>query len=205
MNINLSSTIHDLKNSLARIMECSDQPSNEEIETIRNIARTACSTLTSLLQIEYLRENTLILNKEYLDVDSFMRDVYVDAKPYCKHPFHLTGATPEQLFMIDRLLITQVLINAVQNADRYTNTEISISYRLSNDGNLEIDVIDDGPGFPDSMIFGDNGKVDGGWNGIALGREIVSRHGGELCLHNKSGGVFSLKLSGLCCINSIKS
>ena len=194
MNINLSSTIHDLKNSLARIMECSDQPSSEEIETVRSIARTACSTLTSLLQIEYLRDNTLILNKEYLDVDSFMRDVYVDAKPYCKHPCHLIGASPEQLFMIDRLLITQVLINAVQNADRYTKTQISISYRITNDGDLEIDVIDDGPGFPDSLISGGNRKVDGTLNGIDLGREIVSRHGGELCLKNKSGGIFSLRL-----------
>lgn len=195
MNINLSSTIHDLKNSLARIIACPDQPTTEEIQTVRNIARSACTTLTSLLQMAYLRDNTLHINKEYLDIDRFMRDVYVDAKAFCKHPCHLTGATSAALFMIDRLLITQVLVNAVQNADRYTRTETSISYRLTEAGDLEIDVIDDGPGFPDSLISGGSGKADGSWSGIALGREIATRHGGALCLHNKSGGVFSLRLS----------
>lgn len=195
MNINLSSTIHDLKNSLARILECPDQPSLVEIEAIRKIALNACSTLTSLLQIQSLSDDSMTLNKEYLEIDRFMREVYLDAKPFCKHPCHLVGSSPQDLFMIDRLLITQVLVNAVQNADRHTQTEVCISYRLNNDGDLVMEVKDNGPGFPDSLISNIKNQDEAMWFGIALGREIVRRHGGELCLKNNSGGIFSLRLT----------
>ena len=94
MNINLSSTIHDLKNALFRITECPDQPSPEQVENIRTIARNACATLTNLLQMQRLDDDTLTLNKELLDVDGFMQEVWVDAKAFCKHRCELEAPLP---------------------------------------------------------------------------------------------------------------
>jgi len=194
MNLNLSSTIHDLKNALFRITECPDRPTLEEVARMRDIARQACATLTNLLQMQRLEDDALLLNKELLDVEGFMQEVWVDAKAFCKHRCELEGGAPGELFMLDRVLITQVLINAVQNADRYANTRIVLRYQIDEQGRLVIDVHDDGPGFPDWVLQGGAGKADGTGVGLALGKAIVARHGGWVALGNDSGGVFRLEL-----------
>ena len=194
MNLNLSSTIHDLKNALFRITECPDRPSPEEVARVRDIALQACATLTNLLQMQRLEDDALLLNKELLDVDGFMQEVWVDAKAFCRHRCELEGGAPGELFMLDRVLITQVLINAVQNADRYAIARIVLRYQIDGQGRLVIDVHDDGPGFPDWVLQGRPGKADGSGVGLALGKAIVARHGGWVTLVNECGGVFRLEL-----------
>ena len=195
MNLNLSSTIHDLKNALARIAECPDQPSAAQVAAMRDIARNACATLTNLLQMQRLEDDALTLNKELLDVDGFMQEVWVDAKAFCKHRCELEGGAAGELFMLDRVLITQVLVNAVQNADRYAATRIVLHYCMDVQGRLVIEVRDDGPGFPEWVLQGGAGKADGTGVGLALGKAIVARHEGALSLGNDRGGVFRLELA----------
>ena len=97
--------------------------------------------------------------------------------------------------MLDRVLITQVLVNAVQNADRYARQKIVLRYGVDAQGRLVIEVQDDGPGFPDWVLQGAPGKADGTGVGLALGKAIVARHGGSVFLDVHRGSIFRIALN----------
>ena len=109
---------------------------------------------------------------------------------------------------MDTQLITQVLINLVNNAVKNTQTgsEIRISSEKAGDF-IYVHVEDNGPGIPDSMkphIFemfytGQNGVSDGRRGiglGLALCRSIVEAHGGTITLtdNQPAGCCFTFSL-----------
>ena len=109
---------------------------------------------------------------------------------------------------MDARLITQVLINLINNAVKNTQpgSEITISSEQKED-RVYVHVVDNGPGIPDSMkphVFemfytGEN-RVSDGRRGIGLGlalcRSIVEAHGGSIILtdNRPSGCCFTFSL-----------
>ena len=103
----------------------------------------------------------------------------------------------------DRDLLEPVLLNLLRNAWQSTlNTDspaIALRGRLNRRNNVVIDVIDNGPGVPDSIakkIFVPffTTKESGSGVGLALARQVMIAHGGFIRLsRNDSGGAtFSL-------------
>ncbi len=95
---------------------------------------------------------------------------------------------------MDARLITQVLINLINNAVNNTQdgSEILIRSRQS-EGIISVSVEDNGPGIPDDrkkhifeMFSTGTGKVTDGRRGVGIGlslcRSIVEAHGGSICL-----------------------
>ena len=105
-------------------------------------------------------------------------------------------------------MITQVLVNLLDNALKHTDPESSIIVRVKARKNKAVfDVIDDGPGIPkdlkenifDNFVTGNAGSGDmarGTGLGLSIAKSIVEAHGGTISVKNRpSGGtVFSFWL-----------
>ncbi len=101
---------------------------------------------------------------------------------------------------LDGVLIEQVLYNLLENANRYTSagSYIEIGARMV-DNSVEIRIADNGPGLPtgsESRVFekffrGAVSSADGRRGvglGLAICREIVHAHGGQIRARNRPEG-----------------
>ena len=103
------------------------------------------------------------------------------------------------LWVLDRELVGDALVNALQNASRHAITRIRVSTR-GQDGFLVLRVEDDGPGFPPAWVEG----REEGRTGLRVTRRIAALHchgerRGRLHLENGGafgGAVFSLWIPG---------
>ena len=121
---------------------------------------------------------------------------------------------PEELLLVpmDARLITQVLVNLLNNAGQHTpvGNQILVSLR-EEDGNAVFSVADRGSGIPEDalpklfqMFFTTTRNETSGKRGIGLGlsicQSIVEAHGGTITARNREGGgaefIFTLPMGG---------
>ena len=100
---------------------------------------------------------------------------------------------------VDRDRITQVLLNLLSNALKYSPPQAAVEVTLARSGSgLRITVADRGPGIPAAFrarIFQRFAQADAGADrktssglGLAISRQIVVEHGGELWFEDREGG-----------------
>lgn len=91
-----------------------------------------------------------------------------------------------------RQVILNLLVNAIQALEAKGGGRVELRARVV-DGHLEVDILDDGPGFPEGMhervfepLF--TTKRSGVGLGLALCARIVSKHGGTIEALDREGG-----------------
>ena len=97
-----------------------------------------------------------------------------------------------------------VTLNLLVNAIEVLKTGGEVRVAACRDGDMVlIDVIDSGPGVPTAVRsrifqpFVSEGKKNGLGLGLALSRQTVLNHGGDLWLVHESGGAhFRMRLAG---------
>jgi two-component system, OmpR family, sensor histidine kinase TctE len=97
----------------------------------------------------------------------------------------------------DSILLQNGIRNLIDNALKYSPAESDIKIRVTADPTPQIEIHDQGPGFPEHNMEnlisrfsrGDNVKgIIGSGLGLTIAQDVAQAHGGKLTLSNSSGG-----------------
>lgn len=206
---------HDLRSPLAAIMgACSaleqvpDTPSNSRrlVVDIREESEWLTHMVENLLSVTRVGADSprLSLSTEAVE------EIVGEAAYKCTTRFSsldLKVEVPEELIILqmDATLITQVILNLVENAVKYGGTGGEVELRVEREGAFALfSVRDHGGGIPPDRIDGlFAGKLPEGDDirhglgiGLSICRTVVNAHGGEIWVENcpDGGAKFSFTL-----------
>ena len=211
---------HDLRTPLTSISgnadtlrsgwEKLDDETRERIFTdIYEDSQWLISLVENLLAVSRIEEGRMQLHLSPELPDEVIREALQHIRiPTAGHRITVDCGEELLLASMDARLISQVIINLVENALKYTPSGSSIAIGAEKQGDrVVIRVADDGPGIPDDlkprvfeMFFTGDRKVADSRRSLGLGlslcRSIVSAHGGEITLtdNTPSGCIFSFTL-----------
>ena len=111
----------------------------------------------------------------------------------------------------DRDRIRQVLVNLLTNANEYCPQGANIGVKARRAGaEVEIDVIDDGPGIPEQQLehiferfsrgdAGETQRVGGTGLGLAISKSLIELHGGTIGAESTpgEGSTFRIRLPAI--------
>lgn len=210
----LANISHDLKTPLQVIMGNAeilkgDLPKEERDGFLQDISDNSdflLALITDLLEASALEAEQLELHEEPIDVDEMLSRIVSMA---CRLPGgsskHFALDIDEQPVMVrgDPMRLQRLLLNIVSNAVKFTDDggHVSISRRKSDDGDLNVEVRDDGCGIEKEMIgrvfdpFVRSGKAEGTGLGLHIAKGIANLHQGQLLLASRPGDGTTATLS----------
>ena len=213
----LNSISHDLRTPLVSIigalsslrdenLQVSDKQRQELLSGAWDEAERLNRFVGNLLDMTRLEAGELKLQFELCDVQDLVGcslaalDQRLNGRGVT-----VTLAPDLPLVPMDMVLMTQVMVNLLDNALKYSPVESSLEIRARIDENwLTIEVLDRGPGIPDhdlKRVFDKfyripvpEGKGGGTGLGLSICRGIVEAHGGIIWAENRSGGGLRIAL-----------
>ena len=204
---------HDLRNMLSTARLLSDRLSRSDNERTRALAPTILNTIDRAARlasdaIEYVRDRpTPRLAKVELadlvdEVGVELQEQGEESTPnIVRHWVNEVGSDCQ--VRADRDLLYRVFLNLGRNAFEAGATTVTVSAIAgAADADLRIDVTDDGPGVPQEVAaqvfrpFVTSGRAGGAGLGLAIARDLVCAHGGDITLAKSSvqGSTFSFTL-----------
>ena len=152
-------------------------------------------------------------NMTRCDLAAVVREILDTYRPHLEgNGFKVETALPSQPVMVqgDCDALSQIILNLVSNAEKYSGPEKSISVEMENGDYPQVRVMDRGMGVPrgceqrifeqfyrahDSLASG----IQGSGLGLTLARQIARSHGGDVTYHPRpaGGSCFTLVLPGL--------
>jgi two-component system sensor histidine kinase KdpD len=202
----LAAVSHDLRTPLAAIkasssalldgsIEWSSGDRNELLSAIDEEADRLTLMVTNLLDLSRIEGGALIPDRDWQDIHELMRDVLNrTARQTIDHKVHLKIPDDIPVVFLDYVEISQVMINLIGNAAKYSpsGTSITISAQQNHDM-LRVAVTDTGSGIPPGrlpFIFDtfyrahDEGTVSGSGIGLAICRGLIEAHRGRIWAHS---------------------
>lgn len=163
----LASTVHDMKNSLCMLIQSTEliqqesqqlsEPAKDELARLNYEANRLNSNLLQLLSLYRLERNQLPVQIDQHYISDLVEEIllknqfYTEQRGFSIHVQHSSNLH----WFFDYDLLSNLLNDAVANALRYGNTTILLKFEQLAD-KLQIEVHDDGPGFPEFMLNTDN-------------------------------------------------
>jgi two-component system, OmpR family, sensor histidine kinase KdpD len=212
----LNSISHDLRSPLASITgilsslkeqetDLSEQAKQELLTTASEEATRLNRFVTNLLNMTRLEAGVVRLKEEPCDVQDLISCALAQLDQQLTDrsvQIHLPPDVP--LVAMDMVLMTQVLVNLLENALKFSppDSEIDITVRLDRTF-LRIEVEDRGHGIPEDdldRVFDKFYQVPipegrGGTGlGLSICKGIVEAHGGRIRAQNRRGRGFSVIL-----------
>jgi PAS domain S-box-containing protein len=201
--------VHELKTPLTPVLSSSEllyselreEPWMSIAENIHRGATNLSNRIDELLDLAKVEIGTLKLNREALDVIPLLKRVGDDMAVVAKSAGQtLTLELPPSLPQVwaDEERLRQVLLNLLINASKFTQEggKIILRAREQNDS-LVVEVEDNGPGIPkedQGRLFrpyhrqlSDREHFSGLGLGLALCKNIVELHDGEIWLDSEAG------------------
>lgn len=159
----LASTIHDMKNSLSLVLSELDnvshqlEPESENQRSLSNLRYETSrinNTLMKLLSLYKLEKQHLSVQiSEVLLIDLIEDSIAAYTTMAQNSGIRLScDCDDELIWFVDPNLMSIVLTNIISNSIRYSKSQVLISVSL-NDGMLQLDIDDDGRGYPESMML----------------------------------------------------
>ena len=206
---------HDLRNMLSTARLLSDRLARSSDERTRTLAPTILNTIDRAARlasdaIEYVRDQPPPrLSKVDLadlidEVGIALQEQGEDSTPNLVRAW-LNEVGEGQSILADRDLLYRVFVNLGRNAFEAGATTVTVRSQV-NGGYRLIDVTDNGPGVPQEMAeqlfqpFATGGRAGGAGLGLAIARDLVRAHGGDIALTQTSAAGtnfrFTLPLGG---------
>ena len=202
---------HDLRNMLSTARLLSDRLAGSDDERTRSLAPTILNTIDRAARlasdaIEYVRDRPTP-RMAVVDLADLVDEVGVvlqehgeDTTPNVVRHW-INRIAPEQQVRGDRDLLYRVFMNLGRNGFEAGATQVTLSARAEGT-KLLVDVADNGPGVPQEVAaqifrpFVTGGRVGGAGLGLAIARDLVRVHSGDVALADSSvnGSVFRFTL-----------
>ncbi len=210
----LSSVSHDLRTPLAAITGAASGLLGEpppRPELARELAATMLveaerlnRLVGNLLDMTRLEAGSLEPRRDWHSLEELIGGALARVERQAGERRLVTEVAPElPLVAIDGVLVEQALVNLLENALRHGGTAGTISVRARIEaGEAQVEVQDDGPGFPHAdaeRLIDKFYRAAGGPGaglGLAIARAIVTAHGGRIWAEPiaPSGAVFRFTL-----------
>ncbi len=211
----LNSISHDLRTPLVTITGAlssleegpllDDEIRRNLIETAREEADRLNRLVGNLLNMTRLEAGAVHVHPEASDVQDLIGSVLEQFGARLENrPIKIELADKLPLIHLDFVLISQVLVNVIDNAVKYSPPSSSIEIRARVvDGEMEISVTDRGVGIPKEdleRVFDkfyrvqrpDN--VSGTGLGLSISKGITEVHGGKIWAENRARGGTVIKM-----------
>ncbi len=216
----ISMIYHDLRSPLANIISSLDvlrsmlPEEDEAIESVLQIATRSTERIqrltNSLLDVHRLEAGKAVISQEVAGVSALAQDAVESIRLMAEAKNQTVEVNlPKDLpaLFVDTDMIRRVLINLMENAVKYTpnNGHICLEARPLPPDQVEISVVDTGPGIPEKeqeLIFhkftrlGNRQNAKGLGLGLTFCRLAVQAHGGHIWVKSTEGvgSRFSLTL-----------
>ncbi len=160
----LASSVHDIKNSLSMLLDTLDgvveaTPITSDVQrnqfaTLRGEAARINNSLMYLLGLYRMQQNQLSVQIQEVYVADFLDEqVAASELLFTMRELEVSIECDDQLIgYFDTTLISGIINNVLVNAARYTCKIIHLYASQSPQGQLIIEIRDDGPGFPQKML-----------------------------------------------------
>ncbi|MDX2417558.1 MAG: 7TM diverse intracellular signaling domain-containing protein [Xanthomonadales bacterium] len=159
--------------------------------------------INNILDLSKIEAGKMKLSVENLDVHNLLQRVFETNAVQARvkdldYNLEILPGTP-QFMVADRTLLTEVFMNVISNAIKFTPTGKEVSVRLERDGDyILFNVRDKGIGIPEDMhsaVFESFVQADGGTTrqfegsglGLAITKRIVELMGGEIGIESSQG------------------
>jgi signal transduction histidine kinase len=177
---------------------------------IRSNGKHLLGLINTVLDIAKIESGQFTLNMTEYSVETVVETVRVATESLAQNKkLALTTAVakPLPIGIGDEQRLTQVLLNLVGNAVKFTDTgEVRVTAEAA-DGHFAISVVDTGPGIPEQertrifeqfhQVDDSNTKTKGGTGlGLAIAKQIVEMHGGRIWVDSTlgRGSTFQMEL-----------
>lgn len=162
----------------------------------------------NILNMTRINEHKIVLHKQ----DEVIDDVVGEAVKHTERLLRgrkIRVLLPDEVLTLpmDGKLITQVIVNLLENAARHTPPDSEITLSVEAEDRMKVSVADTGEGIPEAIrarlferfVTQENGIVDGRRGlglGLAICKAIVEAHGGEIYAEDNrpKGTVFTFTL-----------
>jgi two-component system sensor histidine kinase CpxA len=198
---------HELRSPIARLqiaLELAKSKTNdlakEELERIELESIRLNELIGEILSLAKLNSQTRPLKLSHFDLSKLINDIVLDANFESRHE-RVFFKTPNTLNIeADKTLLARAIENIVRNALNYTPIEKNIEISIEEQPDTILIVVSDGgPGVPEDdleKIFSPFYRVDhsrekktGGYGlGLAITREAITLHQGNIRAQNKQDG-----------------
>ncbi|MDP4209794.1 MAG: sensor histidine kinase KdpD [Bacteroidota bacterium] len=202
-----NSISHELRIPVATIMGASDtllaatydkDTTNRLYSEILMASERLNRLIENLLNMSRLESGRITPRLDWYDVHDLVNKVTENLKTELRHfNLEVVIAADMPLVRIDIGLMEQVLHNLVFNATQYAGSKTTIRIKAYYDKpNFMIQVMDRGPGFPESSIphvfkkfYRVDGSLPGGTGlGLSIVKGFVEAHNGTVLVQNRQNG-----------------
>ncbi len=210
----LSSVSHDLRTPIASITGAAttlrDEPElepalkSEMVETICDAADRLAHIVSNLLDMTRLASGAIALKREWVPPIELVGGALTRLRSALAGRTVTTTLSEDlPLLLVDPILMEQLLVNLLENAEKHTPRGTPIEIVGVREGEqVVLEVRDRGPGFPpgyEERAFerfqrGPRAGPHGVGLGLSICRAIADAHGGTLTAANRDGGGAMLQL-----------
>jgi GAF domain-containing protein len=212
---------HELRTPLAAILgyaelmqegfyEPMGQKSLDALTRIRSNGTHLLGLINTVLDIAKIESGQFTLNMAEYAIESVVETVRSATEALAQHKkleLKTDVATPLPIGIGDEQRLTQVLLNLVGNAIKFTDAgEVRVTAKAIN-GHFAVSVTDTGAGIPEEhqarifeqfhQVDSSNTKAKGGTGlGLAIAKQIVEMHGGRIWVESTlgKGSTFQVEL-----------